>query len=56
MCEEYRKLNCAYMKKIESDSEILLFTGVCYNCGKSGHCANDCKRRMMVKEPRKQSF
>jgi hypothetical protein len=44
MCEEYRQLSCAYMKKIESDSEVILFTGVCYNCGKSWHCANDCKR------------
>jgi hypothetical protein len=33
------------MKKIESESEVLLFTGVCYNCGKSGHCANDCKKK-----------
>jgi hypothetical protein len=41
MCEENRQLNCACMKKIELDSELLLFTGVCYNCGKSGHRAND---------------
>jgi hypothetical protein len=33
------------MKKIESDSEVLLFTGVCYNCGKSGHHANYCKKK-----------
>jgi hypothetical protein len=36
MCKEYRQSDRAYMKKIESDSEVLLFTGVCYNCGKSG--------------------
>jgi hypothetical protein len=36
MCEEYWQLNFANTKKIESDSEVLLFTGVCCNCGKSG--------------------
>jgi hypothetical protein len=45
ICEDYRQLKHAYMKKIESDSEVLMFTGVCYNCGKSGHCANDCKKK-----------
>jgi hypothetical protein len=56
MCDEYRQLNFSHMKKFESDSAVLLFTGVCYNCGKSGHCTMTVKRRMMVKEPRKKSF
>jgi hypothetical protein len=33
------------MRKIESDSEVLWFTGVCYDCGKSGHCTNKCKMK-----------
>jgi hypothetical protein len=56
MCEEYRQLNCAYMKKIESDSEVLLFTGVCYNCGKSGHRANDCKKKNDGQGTKKAKF
>jgi hypothetical protein len=24
---------------------VLLSTGVCYNCEKSGHCANECKKK-----------
>jgi hypothetical protein len=35
---------------------VLLFTVVYYNCRKSGIVEMAVKRRMMVKEPRKQSF
>jgi hypothetical protein len=56
ICEEYRQLNCAYMKKIESDSEVLLFTVVCYDCGKSGHCANDCKKKNDAQGTKKAKF
>jgi hypothetical protein len=56
MCEEYRKLKYAYMKNIESDSEVLMFTGVCYNCGKSGHCANDCKKKNDGQGTKKAKF
>jgi hypothetical protein len=56
MCEEYRQLNHAYTKKIESDSEVLLFTGVCYNCGKSGHRANDCKKKTDYQGTKKAKF
>jgi hypothetical protein len=56
MCEEYRQLNHAYTKKIESDSEVLLFTGVCYNCGKSGNCANECKKKNDVQGTKKANF
>jgi hypothetical protein len=45
MCEEYRQLNHACMKNIESESGVLLFTGVCYNCGKPWHCANNFKKK-----------
>jgi hypothetical protein len=44
------------MKKIESDSEVLLFTGVCYNCGKSGHRANDCKKKNDGQGTKKAKF
>jgi hypothetical protein len=54
MCEEYRQLNCVYTKKIESDSEVLLLTGVCYNCGK--YCANDCKKKNDVQGTKKVKF
>jgi hypothetical protein len=44
------------MKKIESDSDVLLFTGVCYNCGKSGYCANDCKKKNDGQGTKKAKF
>jgi hypothetical protein len=56
MCEEYRKLHRAYMKKIESDSEVLLFPGVYYNCGKSGHRANDFKKKKDGQGTKKAKF
>jgi hypothetical protein len=56
MCEEYRQSKRTYMKKIDSDSEVLLFTGVCYNCGKSGHCANDCKKKNDCQGTKKAKF
>jgi hypothetical protein len=56
MCEEYRQISCAYTKKIESESEVLLFTGVFYNCGKSGHCGNDCKKKNDGQRTKKAKF
>jgi hypothetical protein len=48
MGESYRQLNRNIVKRNESESwELLLyqFTGICYICGKSGHQANECKRK-----------
>jgi hypothetical protein len=32
---------------------VLLFNCVCYDCGKSGHCANDCKKKNAFQETMK---
>jgi hypothetical protein len=45
MQEEFRQLDQAYTKKLEDNSETLLFLGACYNCGKSGNQANECKKK-----------
>jgi hypothetical protein len=56
ICQEYRQLNCIYKKRIESDSEVLLFTGLCYNFGKSGHCTNDFKKKNYGQRIKKEKF
>jgi hypothetical protein len=56
MCEEYRQLNRVYTKKVEAESEVLLSIGVCYNCGKSGHCANDYKKKNDGQGTKKAKF
>jgi gag-polypeptide of LTR copia-type/Zinc knuckle len=56
MYEEYRQLYQAYHKKVEDNSETLLFLGVCYHCGKSGHRANECKVKIDEQGNRSNKF
>jgi hypothetical protein len=60
MSEEYRQLTRNQVRPSIQEGEMLLFqnSGACYNCGKFGHCVNECtaRKNSSQNQRKKQDF